>query len=84
MESNAIIRMPEQAARNLSETEGRIQIQITRIAQLEAAGRVDEARQAQETLAVITETRDALRLRLRVARDVAASEIRFASESMGF
>jgi hypothetical protein len=69
--------MPEQAARNLSETEGRIQIQLARIEQLEAAGRVDEARRACETLAVITETRDALRLRLRVARDVAATEIRF-------
>ena len=34
-----------------------------------------------QTLAVIIETRNALRLRLRVASDVAASEIRFQASA---
>lgn len=72
--------MLEEAAQNLSETEGRIRIQIARIDQLEKAGRTDEACRARETLTVITETRDALRLRLHVARQFADSEIRFLSD----
>jgi hypothetical protein len=57
--------MPDQAARNLRHTEQRIGLQIGKISSLEAVGRWSDARRARETLAAITETRDALRLRLR-------------------
>lgn len=65
--------MPKQAARHLRETERRIHRQIGRIQVLEDAGRITDARRAREVLAVITETRDALRLRLAVAREVLAT-----------
>jgi hypothetical protein len=71
--------MPEQAAQNLRDTEERISRQISRIRQLERAGWVPEARRARETLAAITETRDALRLRLKVVSEVATTEARWAS-----
>lgn len=79
MERDTMTRMLEEAAQNLSETERRIEAQKARIGRLEAAGRLIEARLARQTLAAITETRDALQLRLRVVRAMAASEIRFAN-----
>ncbi len=69
--------MPEQAAQNLEETECLIARQIVRIKKLEAAGCFAQARIARETLAAITETRDALRLRLTIARQVVATERRW-------
>jgi hypothetical protein len=77
MKRDELQRMPEQAAENLGKTERRIENQIARIGELEAAGRVTEACFARQTLAAITETRDALRLRLRVARQVAGSVTTF-------
>lgn len=70
--------MPKQAAYHLRQTEQRIALQIDRIKEMEGAGRWPDARQAREMLAVMTETRDALRLRLRVASDIAATEARWA------
>lgn len=70
--------MPKQAAQNLHETEQRIGLQIAKIRKLEGAGRWPDARHARETLAVITETRDALRLRLKVVTKVVATEAREA------
>src|SRR5215469_10523365 len=66
--------MPDQAARNLRDNAHRVALQIDRIKALEDAGRLSDARRARETLATITETRDALRLRLKVVKEVAAAE----------
>lgn len=71
--------MPEQAAQNLRDCEQRIDLQIIKIAKLELAGRLSDARCARETLAAITETRDALRLRLKVASEVATAAEKWAS-----
>ena len=70
--------MPGQAARYLRDNEQRITRLIDKIKALEDAGRLSDARQARETLATITETRDALRLRLKVENKVAATEARWA------
>jgi len=69
--------MPQQAARNLRDNEQRVALQIDRIKALEGAGRLSDARRARETLATITETRDALRLRLKVVSEVVATEARW-------
>ena len=71
--------MPQQAARNLRDNEQRVALQIDRIYALEGAGRLSDSRRARELLATITETRDALRLRLKVVRKVVATEARWAS-----
>jgi len=71
--------MFEQTAQNLHDTELRISRQITRIRQLERAGRLSDARHARELLAAITETRDALLLRLKVVDKVTTTEARWAS-----
>jgi hypothetical protein len=70
--------MPEEAARNLCDSAQRVALQIDKIKALEDAGRLSDARRARETLATITETRDALRLRLKVVNEVAATEARWA------
>ena len=72
--------MPEEAAKNLRVTEELIACQIARVRSSEAAGRFDEARLAREILGVITETRDALRLRLAVARKVKATAAKARGE----
>jgi hypothetical protein len=69
--------MPKQAAEHLQETERRIARQIARITELEAVGHLAEARRAREVLGTITDTRDALRLRLQVVRRVAATEVKW-------
>ena len=51
--------MPEQP--DLQHSERRISRQIEKIRELEAAGRLSEGERARELLAVMTETRDALR-----------------------
>jgi len=71
--------MFEQTAQNLRDTELRIGHQLTRIRQLELAGRLSDARHARETLAAITETRDALLLRLNVVISVAATQAKWTS-----
>ena len=71
--------MFEQTAQNLRDTELRIGHQLTRIRQLELAGRLSDARHARETLAAITETRDALLLRLKVVDQVTTTEAKWAS-----
>ncbi|HWB48040.1 MAG TPA: hypothetical protein VG651_02945 [Stellaceae bacterium] len=73
--------MPEQIAKTLRETESRIALQIARIEELDRAGRHSEARRARETLSVITETRDALRLRLAVARKIVATRTRWLRQA---
>jgi uncharacterized protein YhaN len=80
MERYAIDLMLEETAQNLSATESRVRAHNARIDRLEAAGRLAEAYIARQTLAVITETRDALRLRLDVARQFAAAAIRVSSD----
>ena len=70
--------MPEQAERNLRDNEQRVARQIDKIKALEDAGRLSDARRARETLATITETRDALRLRLKVASEVVSTEAKWA------
>jgi len=70
--------MPEQAARNLRNNAQRVALQIGKIKALEDAGRLSDARRARETLATIGETRDALRLRLKVVNEVVATEARWA------
>jgi uncharacterized protein YdeI (YjbR/CyaY-like superfamily) len=69
--------MSEHTAQALSEAEERIDRQIREINELEGAGRWSDAARAREALAVFTETRDALRLRLTVAMQVAATQTRF-------
>ena len=71
--------MSEQAARNLRDNEQRVALLIDKIKVLEDAGRLSDALRARETLATITETRDALRLRLKVVNKVSATEARWAS-----
>ena len=70
--------MPEQAAQHLQETERRIARQITRVSELEAAGCLAAARRAREVLGTLTDLRDALRLRLHVARRVADTQAKWA------
>jgi uncharacterized protein YdeI (YjbR/CyaY-like superfamily) len=69
--------MSEQTAQALSDAEERIDRQIREIYELEDAGLWSDAVRAREALAVFTETRDALRLRLKVATQVAATQTRF-------
>ena len=69
--------MSEQAARNLRDNEQRVALLIDKIKVLEDAGRLSDALRARETLATITETRDALRLRLKVVSEVATTEARW-------
>lgn len=69
--------MPGQAARNLRDNERHVALQIDKIKALEDAGRLSDGRRARETLATITETRDALRLRLKVENKVEATEARW-------
>jgi len=68
--------MQEQAAQNLSKTEQLIDRQFDKIRELEAAGRFLEAERFRELLGVITETRDALRLRLTVSSQLRVTELR--------
>ena len=68
--------MHEQVVERLHEAKQRIDRLIGKIRELEDAGHSSDAARARDMLAVITETRDALRLRLRVAQEVAATEAR--------
>jgi hypothetical protein len=67
--------MPEQP--DLQHNERRINRQIEKIRALEAAGRFSDAERARELLAVMTETRDALRRGQQVARNVMATQQRW-------
>ena len=68
--------MHEQVAEMLHEAEHRIDRQIRRIRELEGAGHWSDAARAREMLAVITETCDAFRLRLRVVQEVVVTQER--------
>ena len=67
--------MPEQP--DLHHNERRINRQIEKIRELEVAGRFSEAECARELLAVMTETRDALRRKRQVADNVMATQQRW-------
>ena len=71
--------IPGPGAQNLRDNERRIALQIDKIKALEDARRLSDTRRARETLATITETRDALRLRLKVENEVAMTKARWAS-----
>ena len=72
--------MTQLAAQTLSEAEERIDHLVRKIGELEDAKRWSDAARTREMLAVITDTRDALRLRLRVAQEVAATRPRRVSQ----
>ena len=69
--------MTEETARRLSETEERIDRLIRQINELENAWLWSDAVRARKALAVFTQTRDAYRLRLKVATEVAATQTRW-------
>ena len=71
--------MLDEVAQRLEESEQRIDRLIRKINELESVGRWSDAQRAREALAVITETRHALRLRLEVADKVLATRVRWAS-----
>ena len=75
--------MPEEVAQRLRETEQRIDRLIRKIDELEDAGHWTDAQRTRDTLAVITETRETLRLRLRVAHEVMATRMRQAFNIRG-
>ena len=61
----------------LKQSELRLKRQLEKIKELEATGRFSEGERARELLAVMTETRDALRRREQVARNVMATQQRW-------
>jgi hypothetical protein len=71
--------MTELTAQTLREAEERIDHLVRKIGELEDAKRWFDAARTREMLAVITDTRDALRLRLRVAQAVVATQARRVS-----
>jgi hypothetical protein len=58
----------DQIAKRIAEAEERLRQQLELVAELDRAGRSDEARRARELLATISERLSALRRRLREAR----------------